>query len=129
MLVNEYSQPVAPQTLVNATVLCYIQAFFGLIGSGGIVAIILIGVGQGAVASASRTRSGGATHGCLARPCQRGGLLYFGSAVFGFPVIIRSCCGAARGTAGAPDDRITSASGFADQRSRETSVATASSLG
>ena len=47
--VNEYRflNPSQPQTLVNATILCYIQAFFGLIGSGGLAAIILISVGQG----------------------------------------------------------------------------------
>ena len=46
---NEYRflNPSQPQTLVNATILCYIEAFFGLIGSrfALTVRVILIAVG------------------------------------------------------------------------------------
>lgn len=37
-----------PQPLVNATIICYIEAFFGLIGSGGYLPFVVIAVGLGA---------------------------------------------------------------------------------
>ena len=37
-----------PQTLVNATILCYIEAFFGLIDSGGLLVFVVVAAGLGA---------------------------------------------------------------------------------
>jgi hypothetical protein len=90
--VNEYRflNPSQPQTLVNATILCYLQAFFGLIGSGGLAAIILVSVGQGAggfgIANEKRWGYGLALVSAVLNVVAW--LYYFGTEVFAFPVII-----------------------------------------
>ena len=89
---NEYRflNPSQPQTLVNATILCYIQAFFGLIGSGGLAAIILISVGQGiggfGIANEKRWGYGLALGSGILNVVAW--LYFFGSDVFTFPIII-----------------------------------------
>jgi len=89
--VNEYRflNPSQPQTLVNATVLCYIEAFFGLIGGLGLIAI-LIAVGQAAggfgVANEKRWGYGLALGASVLSVVLW--LALFGAAAFGFPAII-----------------------------------------
>ena len=89
---NEYRflNPSQPQTLVNATILLYIEAFFGLIGSGGLAAIILISVGQGVggfgIANEKRWGYGLALGSGVLNVVAW--LYFFGSDVFGFPIII-----------------------------------------
>jgi hypothetical protein len=90
--VNEYRflNQSQPQTLVNATILCYIQAFFGLIGSGGFIALVLIAAGQGigGFGIANEKRWGyGLALGCGALNVVAW-LYFFGTSVFGFPIII-----------------------------------------
>ncbi|MGZ4676571.1 MAG: hypothetical protein ACXVJ7_05255 [Acidimicrobiia bacterium] len=89
---NEYRflNPSQPQTLVNATILCYIEAFFGLIGSYGYLALILIAIGQGAggFGIANEKRWGyGLALGASALHVVAW-IYLFGTAVLGFPIII-----------------------------------------
>ena len=107
--VNEYRwlNPSQPQTLVNATILCYIQAFFGLIGSGGLLALILIAIGQGigGFGIANEKRWGyGVALGCGVLNVVAW-LSSSGSNVFGFPMIISFVFdGAPRRAARPPDE-------------------------
>jgi len=90
--VNEYRflNTSQPQTLVNATILCYFEAFFGLIGSSGTLALILIAVGQAAggfgVANEKRWGYGIALGASVLNVVAW--LYFFGTSVFGFPLII-----------------------------------------
>lgn len=79
-----------PQTLVNATILCYMEAFFGLLSSGSYLPLVAVAVGLGAggfgIANEQKWGYGVAT---IASILNVGlWLEFFGFDVLGFPQII-----------------------------------------
>lgn len=79
-----------PQTLFGATILCYIDAAFGLINSGGFLLLLLLAValGAGGVGVANERKWGYAL-GVTAAVAQLALFLwFFGFNVLGFPLII-----------------------------------------
>ena len=89
---NEYRfiNTSQPQTLVNATILCYIEAVFGLLDSGGLLALILIGVGlaAGGFGIANEKKWGYGLAMGAAGLHVVAWLYFFGADVFGFPIIL-----------------------------------------
>jgi len=79
-----------PQTLYGATILCYIDAVFGLLGSGGspLLLAVAIGLGVGGFGVANEKRWGYAV--AVAAAVIRLAILFlvFGLDVIGFPVIL-----------------------------------------
>ncbi len=85
-----FLNPSQPQTLVNATIICYIEAFFGLIGSGGFLPLVIIGVGLGAGGfGIANDKRWGYTVAVAAAVLHVFVWLYwFGLGVLGFPQVI-----------------------------------------
>lgn len=79
-----------PQTLFGATILCYIDAVFGLINSGGFALLLLLAVALGAGGfGVANDRKWGYAVAVGAAVLQLALLLWvFGSDVLGFPLII-----------------------------------------
>jgi hypothetical protein len=79
-----------PPTLVNATLLCYLEAFFGLISSGGYLPLVAISValGIGGFGIANEKRWGYVT--ALVGAFANAGIWiwFLGLDVLGFPQII-----------------------------------------
>ena len=82
-----------PQTLVNATILCYIDAVFGILqgvpgSSGNAVLIIVVGLGLGGFGIANDKRGGDiiAVIGALLQLVVL--VLFFRGVVFTFPLIL-----------------------------------------
>lgn len=89
---NEFRflDPSQPVTLQRATLLAYIECFFGLIGSGGFLPLVAVAVGLGAggFGLANGRKWGYAT--CLVAAIANVvlWLYFFGADVLGFPQII-----------------------------------------
>lgn len=82
--------PSQPQTLYGATILCYIDAVFGLLGAGAspLFLALAIGLGAGGFGVANEKRWG-YTVAVVAAVVQLGLLLMiYGFDVLGFPVIL-----------------------------------------
>lgn len=79
-----------PQPLMNATIICYIEAFFGLINSGGLLVFVVVaaGLGAGGFGIANDKRWGYAV--AVGASILHVGLWirYFGVDVIGFPQVI-----------------------------------------
>ena len=79
---------IQPQTLVNATIICYIEAFFGLISGAGILILIGIGLGAGGFGIANDKRWGYAVAVGAAILHVMAWLAFYGLDVLGFPQVI-----------------------------------------
>jgi len=90
--VNEFRfiDPSQPDTLQRATLLCYFECVFGLIGSGGLLPLILVafGLGAGGFGLANGRKWGYGVALVAAAANVLAWLALFGAAVFGFPTIL-----------------------------------------
>jgi hypothetical protein len=88
--VNDYRwiNQAQPQTLYGATILCYIDAFFGIISFSPLIMLIAIGLGAGGFGIANEKKWGYAVAVAAAILQLAFLLLIFGIDVFGFPQIL-----------------------------------------
>jgi hypothetical protein len=88
--VNNYRflNTMQPQTLVNATIICYIEAFFGLISGAPILIVVGLGLGAGGFGIANDKRWGYTVAVGAAVLQVVVWLAFFGLNVLGFPQII-----------------------------------------
>ena len=80
--------PSQPQTLYGATILCYIDAVFGVISFSPLLILIAIGLGAGGFGIANEKKWGYAVAVGAAIVQVALLLLIFGVDVFGFPQIL-----------------------------------------
>lgn len=87
---HRFLNPSQPQTLVNATLLCYFQAFFAFIDGGGFAVLLLLALGLGAGGfGIANDKKWGYTVAVVASVLNVGlWLALLGLNVLGFPAII-----------------------------------------
>lgn len=85
-----FVNPTQPQTLLGATYLCYIDAFFGLLASGGFLPLLALAVALGAGGfGIANEKKWGYGLAVAAAAVQLALLLVFaGFSVLGFPLIL-----------------------------------------